>query len=82
MSPVYSNFFVVRKNEANTEVIIDMLHNYSEVVTKVNEENKQNLITELSLKSDNVGSFVLNMNDAIGLRDVLNSVIFDTQSKK
>lgn len=84
MKPVYTNFFVVRKNETNTEVIVDFLHNYSGVETEVvqESENKTNLQTKISLESEKVGSFVLNMNDAIGLRDILTNVIFDTQNKK
>lgn len=84
MKPVYTNYFVVRKNEINTEVILDFGHNYAGSKTEVVEDkdNGNKLVTKIELCSEPVGSYVLNMHDAIALRDTLNSVIFDATDKK
>lgn len=80
MKPVYANYFVVRKNDTNTELVIDFAHNYASATTELDNENK--LVTKLEVESETVGSFVLNMSDAIGLRDVLNNVIFNASENK
>jgi hypothetical protein len=80
MKPVYANYFVVRKNDTNTELVIDFAHNYANATTELDNENK--LVTKLEVESETVGSFVLNMSDAIGLRDVLNNVIFNASENK
>ncbi len=74
MKPEYANYFIVRKNETNTEVIIDFNHTYNSV--EVEEGEKMGTLDILStVKSTKVGSIVTNIEDARAFRDLLDKVI-------
>ena len=74
MKPEYANYFIVRKNEINTEVIIDFNHTYNSV--EVEEGEKRGTLDILStVKSTKVGSIVTNIEDARAFRDLLDKVI-------
>lgn len=74
MKPEYTNYFIIRKNTNNTEVLIDFDHTYNEVI--VEEADKRGSL-ELyeSVKSAKISSIVMNIDDAKSFRDILNKVL-------
>ena len=77
MKPEYTNYFIVRKNTTNTEVLIDFQHTYLGVETEIKEDGY--LEPKTKVESVKVGSLTMSLQDAIGLRDTLNRVIFEVE---
>lgn len=77
MKPEYSNYFVVRKNSINTEVIVDFFHYYEEIDLSIGE-TKVELSLKSNIQTDKISSIVMNINDAITLRNILDKVLSET----